>query len=624
MAKFACLLPRGEMVAMAQRIARELNMDLVMCKLVNTSQLAVEAEAARKLGADILVARGRQASFLKQTTNLPVVEIKLTGQEVALLLSRAKRMVSHISRPKIGVVTLPNMIGDIHHFNEVLDIELHTYFIGGIDEMGVGAQQAIDDEMDVVLGGDFVNEYCRERGMRTLFWESTDDSIRTTLRNARSAGFASDAEKKNTAHLQTLLDYSFSGILELNIQGVVTQANDMACKILDQNRNALVGQPLAALMRPEDAERWDETLSSGKDLYFSVMELARVDVVANAALVMAGEAAEGIIFSFYELRKMERQGEHALRERYRLRRYLAHGRFENVSRTSREMQRVAKLARTFAETKQPILLQGEVGSGKSLFAQSIHNASPCAKGPFVTFDSDACWGNQADALAGAGKAANTGTLYIERVDRLSCPEQHLLLHMIEDGVIFCRGDEPPLPVQVRVIASMSGSLAEKAVSGAFQPELYYLLAPLHLTLPPLRTRPEDLDRAIDMCLDDCVSRLDRYIVLTREARRVLLDYPWPGNYTQLHTFLERLALTAPSRTVNDSHVRQLLWEIYPSPLNGAPDDEPPPVQPEAAELAEVLSRCNGNRAAAAAELGISKTTLWRRIKKYGIRDRYEG
>lgn len=93
------------------------------------------------------------------------------------------------------------------------------------------------------------------------------------------------------------------------------------------------------------------------------------------------DAGEGMVFSFYEMQKMERQGERALRERYRLQRYLAHGRFEDVNHTSREMSRLVKLARTFAETGQPILVYGEVGSGKSLFCPEHPQRQPLLQGP---------------------------------------------------------------------------------------------------------------------------------------------------------------------------------------------------------------------------------------------------
>ena len=117
------------------------------------------------------------------------------------------------------------------------------------DELEHGAAQAVAEGMDVILGGDFVNAYCRSLGKRTLFFEGTEDSIREALRVAQSVGFASDAERRNTAHLQVLLDYSFNGIIELDIQGSIVRVNDVASKLLDQPQEMLIGQKLADLMR---------------------------------------------------------------------------------------------------------------------------------------------------------------------------------------------------------------------------------------------------------------------------------------------------------------------------------------------------------------------------------------
>ena len=622
MAKFALLLPRSEMVEPAGRIARELGMDVVLNKSVPTDQILEQVEECRALGADILVARGRQASILKEHTDLPVVEIRLTGLEIALLLHRAKNLVPRVKRPRVGVVTIPNMIGEIQGFEDVVGIELHTYFVAGMSETEKGVEQAVADGMDVILGGDVVNACCRRLGKRTLFFEGTEDSLRTSLRNARSVGFAADAERRNTAHLQALLDYSFNGIIELDADGVITQSNDMACKILSRDREQLVGLPLSALMPQEDQDLWIDALARHQELYFSVLSVAGVHVVANAAPVTGWDAGEGMVFSFYEMQKMESQGKRALRERYRLQRYLAYGRFEDVNHTSREMARVVRLARSFADTGQPILLRGEVGSGKSLFAQSIHNASSCAKGPFVTFDCGAGWEDQRSSLARAAKDADEGTLYLDHLEQLDQGGQHVLCRLIRENVVHLPGERTPEPVSVRVIVSTADMELPRMNDGSFLAELGYILSPQRVTLPPLRTRPDDLERAINMCLDDCVTKLNRYVVLTKEARKVLMDYPWPGNYIQLHTFLERMSLTAPSRTVKDGYVQDLLEELYPGELPAAKPQEEPPSE-EAARIIAALSRWGGSRGEAAAELGISKTTLWRRMKKYGIRDRYE-
>ena len=461
MARFALLLPREEMVEPAGRIARELEMDVVHNQSVPTERILDLMVDCRRAGADILVARGRQASILKEHTDFPVVEIQLTGLEIARLLHRARSLVSHLERPKIGVVTIPNMVGNIQGFEEIFDIELHTYFISGLSEMERGAEQAVADGMDVILGGDFVNAYCRRLGKRTLFFDGTEDSLRTSLLHARNVGQVADAERRNTAHLQVLLDYSFNGILELDARGIIVQSNDVACKILEQEREKLVGLPLSTLMPREDAEFWADALAQRRELYFSVLNVAGVHVVANAAPVADWDAGEGMVFSFYEMQKMERQGERALRERYRLQRYLAHGRFEDVNHTSREMSRLVKLARTFAETGQPILVYGEVGSGKSLFAQSIHNASPCSKGPFVTFDCAAHSPEQEAALSRAGKAADTGTLYLDNLDQLTPGGQRVLCRLLREGVVHVQGENTPTPVAARVIGSLTGDLAPK-------------------------------------------------------------------------------------------------------------------------------------------------------------------
>ena len=147
-----------------------------------------------------------------------------------------------------------------------------------------------------------------------------------------------------------------------------------------------------------------------------------------------------------------------------------------------------------------------------------------------------------------------------------------------------QGEDTPTPVAARVIGSLTGDLAPKLEAGVFQPELYYLLTPLRLSLPPLRTRPDDLNQAIDMCLDDCVVKFNRYVVLTREARRLLMDYPWPGNYIQLRAFLERMVLTAPARTdgqVSSQAVKQPSPPRPPgwrrcSPAMAAAGPRPPP------------------------------------------------
>lgn len=622
MARFALILPRKEMMEPARRIAEELELEVVLNRCTTTEELPLVLEECRKAGADILVARGRQALFIRETTDFPLVEIRLTGQETAILLHRAKGLVPQLSRPRVGLVTFPNMIGDVSGLAEVLGVELHTYFGRTPGEMDACVDRARADGMDVILGGDYVNTLCQSRGLRTLFFEGTEDSIRAALAQARNAGCAADSERRNTAHLQALLDCSFNGIIEMDPAGNILRVNDIAVKLLEKERKELVGQNARRLIGPEDAEGWEEALGRQQEHYFPLLNLCGIDVVASVTPVTGGGVVEGIVFAFYEMKKFQRQEVRARQEHYRLHRYLAHGRFEDVKHAGREMGPVVKLARTFAQTRLPVLIQGEVGSGKSLFAQSIHNASPCAEGPFVTFNCGAGWDDLGAALAQAAVNAYGGTLYLDSIDRLAPAGQHILCRLLREGVVQLRDEALPQPVTVRVLASIAGSLSDCMAAGSFLPELYYLLSPMVLELPPLRTRTGDLNQAIDMCLDDCVRKFGRYVVLTKEARKLLLEYPWPGNYIQLQTFLDRMVLSAPARTVRDSYAQGLLQALYPQPLVTPGQEAEQTAPPEALQLMEALSRNNGSRAATAEELGISKTTLWRKMKQYRIPERY--
>ncbi len=617
MARFALILPRKEMVEPARRIAGELGLEVVLARWTTTEELPRVLEECRQKRADILVARGRQALFIRDATDFPLVEIRLTGQEIALLLHRAKGLVPGLPRPRVGLVTFPNMIGDVSGLAEVLGVELHTYFGNAPGELDACVARASAEGMDVILGGDYVCALCQSQGLRTLFFEGTEDSIRAALREARSAGHAADSERRNTAHLQALLDCSFNGIMEMDPEGNILQVNDIAVKLLERERRELVGKNAAWLLGQEDAEVWEEALRGQQEYYFPLLNLCGIDVVASMTPVTGADMVEGIVFAFYEMKKFQRQEVRARQEHYRLHRYLAHGRFEDVKHAGREMGPVVKMARAFAQTRLPVLIQGEAGSGKSLFAQSIHNASPCAEGPFVTFH---CGAGQ-DDLAQAAANAYGGTLYLEGVDRLALPGQHVLCRLLREGVVQLRDEALPQPVTVRVLASLAGSLSDRMAAGDFLPELYYLLSPMVLELPPLRTRPGDLNQAIDMCLDDCVGKFGRYVVLTKEARKLLLEYPWPGNYIQLQTFLERVALSAPARTVRDSYVQGLLQSLYPQ--GAAPGPEAERALPrEALRIMEALSRNNGSRGDTAEELGISKTTLWRKMKQYRLPERF--
>jgi transcriptional regulator with PAS, ATPase and Fis domain len=179
-------------------------------------------------------------------------------------------------------------------------------------------------------------------------------------------------------------------------------------------------------------------------------------------------------------------------------------------------------------------------------------------------------------------------------------------------------------IEVRLMVSTTKNLCALVQQGLFREDLYYLVMGLTLEIPPLRKRTDDLEKLLEGYIKKYSEIYSRYHVLTAGAKKILLDYPWYGNLLQLESFCERMILTANHRSINEIYVNYLLDELYPV-IHQQNSREKVIIykDPEALEIAAILEKHGGNRAIAAQELGISKTTLWRHMKKCGISNKYD-
>lgn len=194
--------------------------------------------------------------------------------------------------------------------------------------------------------------------------------------------------------------------------------------------------------------------------------------------------------------------------------------------------------------------------------------------------------------------------------------QYKLLSLIR-GRFLHNGPNRPASADVRVIASTDVNLAARVERGEFRRDLYYALNVLSLELPPLRRRREDAVGWFDQYLNSWQEKFKRYFHPTQGAYKFIESYDWPGNLDQMDSLCERVVLLAEKRSIDETFLRRQLEQVTPNLLPGT-DKVVLYKDQKAVELAELLRRNNGNREKVAAELGVSKTTLWRRMKKYGI------
>ncbi len=629
MGKIVLLVPREEMLYLAHNILQEKKYAIAQMRVIQTENTVVEARNSIAAGADIIIARGLQASLIKQYTDVPVVEIVATAQEMALLVVKARQIVKK-ARPIIAVVGFQNMFCDMTYFETIYDIKLRTYFAANGSGLKEKAMEAVEDGADLMIGGDIAVETAKEADIPSLFLSITEDSLRTAFSMAESLDFAMGAEKRSTAQIETLLDYSFNGVVNMDRKGVITTVNPVMRDILGADGEQVAGRHITQVFSDIDRDKLSQVLEGKEESYSSFMQAGKTSIFAILAPVRVGNETEGAILTCHKVKQQSRSERRPQRDgANRVQGLIARRNFSSIRQESGAMKECVHLARLYSQSEQPVLLLGETGTERRALAESIHNTGLCSEGPFLALS---CAGlareEQEEMLFGNKGAvflAEGGTLYLEDVETLSLKSQYGLYQLIRYKT-GSRDFARTMGFHIRVIASSiltPEDLGNLAFSGGFRQDLYYLFTGLVLRVPPLRERPEDLEQAIRDTVREACDQYSRYHVVTQGGMQCLKAYPWQGNLLQLETFLKRLILTAEKRSIDEILVRKLLRELFPSsaPVRMMPDGQGiggPVACEEERQIRLALTAQGGSRERAAACLGISKATLWRKMKKYNI------
>ncbi|WP_101910346.1 sigma 54-interacting transcriptional regulator [Marasmitruncus massiliensis] len=641
MANIAYLLPSMEMEELAQKVIDKMGIrNVTILEYVPSGHAIERGREAVRNGADIIVARGLQASQIKRSNTVPVVEMMMTGQEMGLLVEKGKKMLKK-EHPVFGIVGYANMFSNMDYFDEIYGVTIKYYYVwdsyNGIESLKERAREAVNDQVDLIIGGEVAVTQAQESGIPCLFVAATEDSIREGLRVAQRVAYASDLEKANTAELKTLLDNSFGVLVKLDSKGKVVIINHVAESLLGWHPQEVIGRPIAELTDAFDEYALQSVLAEGKEIYSVYICINKVSMVANLSPIKAGVEITGAIFSCQEVKRLEEMGVTARRELYQ-QGYFAKANFDVLDSSSEMAQSAVAMARLYAQSDAPILICSESGNEQELFAQSIHNAGDRKNGPYVSVGCAQSLGDEQlntlfglidriqpqNSRKGIISSAHGGTIFLNGVEYLSPSCQYRLLCLLKDGVVISDGEQRPLPVDVRVIACAGNDLPVLVQNGEFSKELFYALNSLYLDIPPLRERPEDILMWVERYMKLFCDRYKRYISLTAGAKKKLQSCMWEGNLNQLSSFFERIVLTAPHRSVDENFIDHLYCQMYPiirpvktSAVSVIYKD------PEAAVISELLEKYKGSRTDVARELGISTTTLWRKIKKYDIANKYK-
>ena len=631
MSKIAILLPKEYMLEQARNVIREDELDIDILKVIKTSDSVYEARQAVEQGAEVVLARGVQAAFIRQYTNIPVAELTLTGQEIGLMIASAKKKVPDKKCPQIALIGFKNMFSDTTYADELFDIRLKFYDITAIEQAAEKVDLAIQEGADVLLGGDTVNALAAQKGIPAQFIDSTEESIRSAIGVAKKMILTAEAEKNFTAQFETVLDNSYNGILEIDENKEIMIVNRAGEELFHKKASQLEGTALEKVI-PELEQRYiDDVLSGKRDSFMTSVYVAGVPMMLTAAPIQYENKIRGAIISLYRNASVRKNDADELHSYY-LKGYVAHAHFSDIRITGKEMEYCVELSKMYALSKNPVLICGEDGTDKEKLAQCIHNNSSYKAGPFVAVNCsgmteqmqvDRLFGNpdaeDESMKKGALAIGDHGTIVISEIEKLSLLCQYRLYRAIRYDSLIQNDLERSQTLDNRIIAITGADLYQYVEQGRFRQDLYYLLNSLTVEIPPLRKRPQDIRAIVEDCRVRFTKRYARFPKIAEDAMEALAGFGWQGNEIQLESFCERLFLTSPKKTITSDYVYFLLDTLYPVKERISEDGTTVIYQhPEAARLTELLEKHQGNRSAVAKELGISTTTLWRRMKKYGV------
>ena len=636
MSKIAILLPKEYMLEQARNVIREDELDIDILKVIKTSDSVYEARQAVEQGAEVVLARGVQAAFIRQYTNIPVAELTLTGQEIGLMIASAKKKVPDKKCPQIALIGFKNMFSDTTYADELFDIRLKFYDIAAIEQAAEKVNLAIQEGADVLLGGDTVNALAAQKGIPAQFIDSTEESIRSAIGVAKKMILTAEAEKNFTAQFETVLDNSYNGILEIDENKEIMIVNRAGEELFHKKASQLEGTALEKVI-PELEQRYiDDVLSGKRDSFMTSVYVAGVPMMLTAAPIQYENKIRGAIISLYRNASVRKNDADELHSYY-LKGYVAYAHFSDIRITGKEMEYCVELSKMYALSKNPVLICGEDGTDKEKLAQCIHNNSSYKAGPFVAVNCsgmteqmqvDRLFGNpdaeDESMKKGALAIGDHGTIVISEIEKLSLLCQYRLYRAIRYDSLIQNDLERSQTLDNRIIAVTGADLYQYVEQGRFRQDLYYLLNSLTVEIPPLRKRPQDIRAIVEDCRVRFTKRYARFPKIAEDAMEALAGFGWQGNEIQLESFCERLFLTSPKKTITSDYVYFLLDTLYPVKERISEDGTTVIYQhPEAARLTELLEKHQGNRSAVAKELGISTTTLWRRMKKYGVINKYD-
>ncbi len=587
----------------------------------------------KALDSDIIIARGLITAELKRIhPNLALVEVPIGSEMVATTL---RAVHDHPGSP-IAVIGSRNMNFAAQGIGEALNIDIKIYPQESNEDFVIkrDIDAILADGRKVIICGPVTYNFAKGRDCHPYLLGMSTESIWQALTGAKHGAVPRRQEREKAVQFQAVLNSAHEGIIATDTSGNITVFNANAAEILQINATKAIGAnvydilPMGKLTDNFRTVDYADRIIPYRGEHLSVNK---------TGVILAGELSGHVIA--LQRSSAIQKAESKMRQQLYAKGHVARYRFPDIIGESPAVQEAIASAKDFAAVTSNILIIGDTGTGKEVFAQSIHNQSARRDNPFVAINCAALskalleselFGYVEGAFTGAARGgkpgifetAHTGTIFLDEISEIPLDLQGRLLRVLQERQIMRLGDDKIIPIDVRIISATNKHLTAEVMAKKFRRDLYYRLNVLTLSLPSLNERDSDILRLAAHFIDEYCQMFDKKpIALSDGACQVLMQKRWDGNIRELRNTCECLVVLNKTGTIAESDLERIFDNSTFQPRRNrsrasASSEEFTRFHHE--RLVRALADNQGDRAGAAEQLGISKTTLWRRMKKFNV------
>lgn len=615
-------------------VADQLGCEIYFKRGVMEYAIEVAQQLERDCRVDAIISSAATARVISPYVTVPTVPLYISNFNLIDAFIRAQRLGSSYAFVDIT----EDCIYDLDYISSMMGYDIMRYDFHAVSETEQVVRQIVEDQREVVVTAANCMYSCAVRNhLKAVLIRVTEQDIISTIDTAKKLLVIKNQETERAKWLSVIVENFSDGLITMNDEGKITLVNSVAQDMLRIPASELIGR--SASLFAERSPILKAALDNSKEL--TVVQNHGNEYVLSLRPVTSAGKYYGSVIHVRILKELQ-ETELFVRKKVLEHGFVAQNTFDNIVGQSERFSAVYKKAQRYAQTDSTVLILGESGCGKELFAQGTHNAGSRKNGPFVAincatlsenlldselfgYEDGAFTGAKRGGKAGLFELAHGGTLFLDEIGELPIQLQAKLLRTLQEKSVRRLGGSKNIPIDVRVIFATNRNLLDEVSKGNFREDLYYRINILTLTIPPLRDRKEDIPLLAKNYLSRLSAGLQPPGGLTQAQCQMLMQYDWPGNVRELNNFLERLTAMLSEEQPFDAVFDTLFTELISaacSSQDGPNASENHLVVPvgnmkdiEQSVIQQMLSRCHGNKRDVETVLGISSTTLWRRMKE---------